>query len=165
MEHIWIYREDRQTCPLFECWRAYKIPKHKYWQIAEWQVNPPRHQLSWTCHKSIQDQILLWGTIHILRKHSRVFSFIPTTFSQIFSTIFLLIYVVKFLNYSMKISSKCNVEKEIILFLSGSCHLDRALNNEFSVECTLWFFQPTWKSDLKLVQITKNYLFWVNAPL
>ena len=116
MEHIWIYREDRQTCPLFECWRACKIPKHKYWQIAEWQANPPRHQLSWTCHKSIQDQILLWGTIHILRKHSWFF-LSPTTFSQIFLAIFFSsTYVLNISNYSMKISSKCNVEKEILWF-------------------------------------------------
>ena len=38
-------------------------------------------------------------------------------------------------------------------------------NDEFSVECLFWSFQPTWKSDPKVVQITKNYLFWVNAPL
>ena len=49
--------------------------------------------------------------------------------------------------------------------MSGSCHLDSMSNDEFSVECLFWFFQPTWKSDLKVVQITKNYIFWVNAPL
>ena len=48
--------------------------------------------------------------------------------------------------------------------MSGSCHLDRALNDKFSVECLFWFFQPIWKSDLKVVQITKNDLFWVKAP-
>ena len=52
-----------------------------------------------------------------------------------------------------------------ICFMSGSCHLDRALNDEFSVECLFWFFQAARKSDLKVVQITKNDLFWVNAPL
>ena len=51
------------------------------------------------------------------------------------------------------------------LLMSGSYRLGRALNDEFSVECLFWFFQPTQKSDLKVVQITKNYLFWVNAPL
>ena len=50
-------------------------------------------------------------------------------------------------------------------FMFGSCHLDRASNDKFSVECLSWFFQPTRKSDLKVVQITKNYLFWVNVPL
>ena len=47
----------------------------------------------------------------------------------------------------------------------GSCHFVRASNDEFSVECLFWFFQPTWKSNLKVIQITKNDLFWVNAPL
>ena len=41
--------------------------------------------------------------------------------------------------------------------MSGSCHLDRASNYEFSVARLLWFFQLTQKSDLK-VQITKNDL-------
>ena len=49
--------------------------------------------------------------------------------------------------------------------MSGSCHLDRALNDKFSVECLFWFFQPTWNSNLKVVQITTKDLFWVNAPL
>ena len=31
---------------------------------------------------------------------------------------------------------------------SGSCYLDRASNDEFSVECLFWFFQPTWKAFL-----------------
>ena len=51
------------------------------------------------------------------------------------------------------------------ILMSGSCHLDRASNDKFSVECLFWLFQRTWKADLKVVQITKNYLFWVNAPL
>ena len=41
--------------------------------------------------------------------------------------------------------------------MSSSCHLDRALNDQFSVECLFWFFQPTQKSDLKVLQITKNW--------
>ena len=49
--------------------------------------------------------------------------------------------------------------------MCGSCHFDRESNDKFNVECLLWFFQSTWKSDLKVVQITKNDLFWVNAPL
>ena len=49
--------------------------------------------------------------------------------------------------------------------MSGSCHLDRASNDKFSVECLFQFFQPTWESDLKVVQITKNYFFWVDSPL
>ena len=48
---------------------------------------------------------------------------------------------------------------------SGSRHLDRAYNDKFSVECMFWFFQPTQKSDQKVAQITKNYLFCFNAPL
>ena len=47
----------------------------------------------------------------------------------------------------------------------GSCHFDRASN----FECLFWFFwifsQPTLKSNLKEVQFTQNYLFWVKAPL
>jgi hypothetical protein len=38
--------------------------------------------------------------------------------------------------------------------MSGSCHLDRAWNDEVSVACLFCFFQPTQKSDL-----TKNSLF------
>ena len=45
----------------------------------------------------------------------------------------------------------------LFCFMSGSYHLDRALNDEFSVECLFWFFQPTQKSDLKVVQITENF--------
>jgi hypothetical protein len=37
--------------------------------------------------------------------------------------------------------------------------------DEFSVECLFQFFQPTWKADLKVIQIIKNDLFWVDAPL
>ena len=48
--------------------------------------------------------------------------------------------------------------------MCGSCHLDRASNDESSVECLFWFFHLTWKSDLKVIQITKNYLFWVMHP-
>ena len=51
--------------------------------------------------------------------------------------------------------------QRIARLMSGSCHLDRASNDEFSVECLFWFFQSTWISDLKVVQITKNDLFWV----
>ena len=47
-------------------------------------------------------------------------------------------------------------------FTSASCHLDKASNDEFSVEYLFWFFQLKWKADLKVVQ---NDLFWVNAPL
>ena len=46
-----------------------------------------------------------------------------------------------------------------VTLLCRSCHFDRASNDEFSVECLFWFFQPTWKSDLKVIQINKNYLF------
>ena len=41
--------------------------------------------------------------------------------------------------------------------------LDRASNVKFSVECLFWFLQPTWKSDVKGVQITKNDLFRVKG--
>ena len=59
-----------------------------------------------------------------------------------------------------------NLRIQFVTFLmSGSFHLDRVSNYEFGVECLFWFFQPTWKADLKVVQITKNDLFWVNAPL
>ena len=42
-----------------------------------------------------------------------VSTFLPTA---TFSRIFLLLYVLKISNYSVKNSSKCNVEKEILLF-------------------------------------------------
>ena len=48
--------------------------------------------------------------------------------------------------------------------MSGSCHLDRASNEKFGVECLFGFFQLTQKLDLKVVQITKNGLFLVNVP-
>ena len=50
----------------------------------------------------------------------------------------------------------------------GSCHFDRALNDEISVKFWMFafiFFQLTLQSDLKEVQLTQNYLFWVKAPL
>ena len=46
--------------------------------------------------------------------------------------------------------------------MSSSCHLDRVSNDEFtqfSVEFLFRFFQPTQKSDLKVVQITKIISF------
>ena len=43
--------------------------------------------------------------------------------------------------------------------MSGSCHLDRVLNDEFSVEYLFLFFQPTWKSDLKVLQTPKTDIF------
>ena len=47
---------------------------------------------------------------------------------------------------------------DLPVFVSG--HLDRASNDEFSVECLFLFFQQTQqKSGLKVVQITKNYIF------
>ena len=46
------------------------------------------------------------------------------------------------------------VNSELFWIMSGSCHLDRASNDEFSAECLFWFFQPTWIADLKVVQIT-----------
>ena len=49
--------------------------------------------------------------------------------------------------------------------MSGSRHLDRASNDKFTVQCLVWFFQLTWKLDLKVVQITKNGLFLVNVSL
>ena len=39
--------------------------------------------------------------------------------------------------------------------MSGSCHLDRALNDKFSVECLFWFFQPTWKADSEIILKTR----------
>ena len=42
----------------------------------------------------------------------------------------------------------------------------RMTNLVLNFECfVLIFFQPTLKSDLKEVQFTLNYLFWVKAPL
>ena len=52
--------------------------------------------------------------------------------------------------------------------MCGSCHFDRASNDEFSVKFWMFvliFFQPTFKSDLKEVYFTQNDLFWVKAPL
>ena len=50
-------------------------------------------------------------------------------------------------------------------FMCGSGHFDSSSNDEFSVECLFWFFKWTWKSDLKVIKMTKNDLFRVNAPL
>ena len=49
-------------------------------------------------------------------------------------------------------------------FMSGSCHMDRASNDKFFLECLFWFFQPTWKADLKVVQITKMISFELMHP-
>ena len=48
--------------------------------------------------------------------------------------------------------------------MSHSCHLDRALNDGFSVECFFVFFQLTQKSDLKVAQITKMISFELMHP-
>ena len=56
----------------------------------------------------------------------------------------------------------------VLTLLFKQCHFDRALHDQFSLEFWMfvWFFiQPTLKSDLKEVQFTQNYLFWVKAPL
>ena len=45
----------------------------------------------------------------------------------------------------------------------GLSNLDRASNDKCSVECLFWFFQPTWKADLKVVQITK-IMSWLMHP-
>ena len=50
------------------------------------------------------------------------------------------------------------------LAFSHLCLVD-VIWTEQSIECLFWFFQPTWKADLKVVQITKNDFFWVNASL
>ena len=71
--------------------------------------------------------------------------------------------------YTIEISSTqhrlIQVKAFSIKLISGSCHFERVSIDEFSVECLFWFFQPTRKTDLKVVQITKNDLFWVNAAL
>ena len=36
---------------------------------------------------------------------------------------------------------------------------------QINVECLFWFFQSTWKAGLKVIQFTKNNVFWINAPL
>ena len=48
-----------------------------------------------------------------------------------------------------------------------SFNIDRASNEEFSVKYWIldFFFQTTLKSDLKAVQLTQNYIFWVEAHL
>ena len=51
------------------------------------------------------------------------------------------------------------VQVRNVFLISGSCYLDRVSIVEFSVECLFLFFQPTQKSDLKIVQITKSRLF------
>ena len=72
-----------------------------------------------------------------------------------------------FVSYNIINSKKSKKSHQHAFFtlMCGSCHFNRALNDKFSVECFFWFFQLTWKSDLEVVQITKNDLFWVNAPL
>ena len=37
--------------------------------------------------------------------------------------------------------------------MSSSWHLNRASNEEFSVECLFWLFQPTWKSWSSLFEL------------
>ena len=49
--------------------------------------------------------------------------------------------------------------------ICGSCHFDWASNDKVSVECLFWFFQSTWRWDLKVVQSSKDGLFWVKTPL
>ena len=50
-------------------------------------------------------------------------------------------------------------------FVCGSWHFSRMTNLMSNFECLFWFFfQPTLKSDLKEVQFTQNYHFWVKAP-
>ena len=56
--------------------------------------------------------------------------------------------------------SKSNKNDTLVQFMSFA----RASNDEFRVECLFWFFQLTWKSDLKVVKTTKNDLFCVIAP-
>ena len=56
--------------------------------------------------------------------------------------------------------------KNLLIMMCGSCH-DHS-NDEFSVEFWMFvliIFQPTLNSDLKEVQFTQCYLFWVKAPL
>ena len=65
--------------------------------------------------------------------------------------------VLKSYDLTTRIQSLFGVAFKSEFNLSSSCHLDRALNDEFSVECLFWFFQPTWKADLKVVQITKKF--------
>ena len=48
--------------------------------------------------------------------------------------------------------------------MCGSCHFDSPSNDELSVECCFDFFSQH-QSDLKVAQITKNYIFSVIAPL
>ena len=52
----------------------------------------------------------------------------------------------------------------MVVLVCGACHFDRALNDEFNVKFSMFFFQPTLKSDLKEVQFTQNYLFWLRHP-
>ena len=46
--------------------------------------------------------------------------------------------------------------------MSCSCHLERASNDEISVECLYWFFQPTWKADLGIGPDWKNWIGFLN---
>ena len=40
---------------------------------------------------------------------------------------------------------KCDLKMNFCGVMCESCHFDRASNDQFSVECFLSFFQPTWK--------------------
>ena len=68
-------------------------------------------------------------------------------------------------------NSRCTLKFICIWFkcsfdlpMSGSCHFKRVWNDEFSVECLFWFFQRTWKSNLKVFQITKMISFELIHP-
>ena len=59
------------------------------------------------------------------------------------------------------------------IFLLEKYRLDLCADHVISTGCLMTnlllnvcfdFFQPTWKSDLKVVQSTKNDLFWVRHP-
>ena len=59
--------------------------------------------------------------------------------------------------------------KNLLIMMCGSCHdIDMASNDEFSFEFWMFvliIFQPTLNSDLKEVQFTQCYLFWVGIVM
>ena len=100
-------------------------------------------------------------TIRNVHFNQTIFLLFPPSSSTLL-IIFFLLYFCKS-NYYYCYPSGCKLMQKC-LNPTNICHLDRVLNDEFNVKCLFWFLQLTPKSDLKVVQITKNDLCWVNAP-
>ena len=107
----------------------------------------------------------LFVAIHTIRNvhfNQSIFLLFPPSSSTLLN--FFLLYFANQTTYYYCYPSGCKLMQKC-LNPTNICHLDRVLNDEFNVKSLFWFLQLTPKSDLKVVQITKNDVFWVNAPL